>query len=101
MSVFDIKKVDADIIRALASSCSNLTELVIHNLGYPINIENIDSELSQVFNNNKKINTLYLSNFKELTGECFLSLDKNTIEVIVLYGICNINPLPAELPETM
>ena len=53
-------------------------------------IENIDDLLSQIFNNNRKLRSLKLVDFNNLTGKCFLSLNESSIEETVLHNIHDI-----------
>ena len=46
--------------------------------------------LSQIFYNNNKISLIKLRSFKHLTGECFIALNKNVIEEILLSDAPNV-----------
>ena len=78
-----------NVIESLENIRYNLT--ILHLQCYFIvNLDKIDSALSQLFIKTKRIKILMLDNFKKLTGECFLFLNKDTIEEISLIENKNI-----------
>ena len=81
-----------NIFTTLAVNCRNLTELDLqmHN---NYDVVDVDSRLSEIFKNNKNLKSIKLDDINahtEITGECFLSLDKNVVEEIALSGVGNI-----------
>ena len=72
----------SSIISDLASSCSNLTVIDLSRNDKFI-FENLDLHFSLLFKNNRNLKSFKLYAF-DLTGECFLSLNKNSIEEIFL-----------------
>ena len=80
------------LITALTNHCNNLTELTLKHETQD-DIDDIDQRLSQVFRNNENLKFLSLRDFFNLTGECFLSLNENVIEEIVLYFMEEIEPV--------
>ena len=85
---FSCDGVVRNMVVALATSCTNLTELSLDSDN--LNIAKPDDLFSQLFNNNEQLKTLELHRFKSLTGECFLSLNKNTVEEITLSDAPNL-----------
>ena len=93
---FEYMCVNEKVIKALAISCNNLTVLKlasrssINSIFSSNFINNLDDVLSQIFQNNKKIKSLSLSQFKTLTGKCFRDLDHNIVEEIELSDTDNL-----------
>ena len=84
---FKCFSIKASIITALTFSCRNLTVLKLYCVRDNIinhEINKVDELLSHVFHNNKQLKTLGLGYFESLTGKCFLHLNKNTVEKIIL-----------------
>ena len=82
---FENDYTNEEVIKALALNCSNLSELNLScHPSHKKKVENIDSLLSEVFRNNKKLKSLILKKFENLTGRCLLDLDQNTVEKIIL-----------------
>ena len=85
---------DTKVIKAIIENCTTLTEL---HLNSSIILE---SNLIQIFLNNRNLQSLKLESFKSLTGECLVSLNNNVVEKIMLTGTPNlqrdhlINSLP-------
>ena len=90
LSTFVYKTVDANVLEALSNSCRNLTELHLKLLYNYRTDDDVDSRLSQIFENNKKLKSLKLDNFDAMTGECFQSLAENVIEEITIIQARNI-----------
>ena len=96
LSIFKYETADANVLTALAKSCSNLTELdICFDICYYQFIksetdDDIDNKLSQIFKSNKKLKSIKLHGFYTMTGACFLSLDENVIEEIAISGASNI-----------
>ena len=85
LNFFKYTYANENIIRALECSSYNLIALELHNEFD--RIKKIDTYLSHIFQNNKKLKSIKLRDFRNLTGECLLSLNKNTIEEIELTPI--------------
>ena len=80
MKCFECSNADENIINALILSCGNLTVLELMS-SFHIQVDKIDSLLTQLFINNQRIKTLKLRGFKNLTGESLLYLEKNTSKI--------------------
>ena len=89
LRTFEYGTANVNVFTVLASNCKNLTDLHL-KLDYNSRIEDLDKKLSRIFKNNEKIKSLKLENFHAITGECFLLLNKNIVEVIGLIRISNI-----------
>ena len=82
-------------IKTLAISCNNLIELHLScydGIGNINCFDVLDELLSEVFLNNRQLKSLYLGCFDDLTGECFLSLNKSIFEELCLNLTNNIEP---------
>ena len=84
---FESKNLDECVLKSLAFNCSYLSVL---KLGYCDRINKLDELLAPVFYKNKQLKILGLGNSVTLTGQCFLSLDKNTVEEIILIQVHNL-----------
>ena len=74
---FEYYSADENTIKALVFSCVNLIVLDLYCCS---DIDNVDSLLIQLFKNNKKLECLKLFDFKNMTGECFLYLNKSIVK---------------------
>ena len=81
LSILHFKTINANAFIALANNFRFLTELTL-NLDNDSDIDDIDRRLSQIFENNENLKSIKLKNFGAITGECFLYLNKDTIEEI-------------------
>ena len=71
---------DLKDLEIISSNLSNLTEL---RLNFDECYEgDPDLLLSQVFKSNRQLKIIHLGSFRYMTGECFVDLDKNTVEEI-------------------
>ena len=89
LSIFKCGSTTEHLISVLASSCSFLTELDL-SCYYNHDVANIDDKLSTVFFKNKNLRYLRLYGFNTLSGKCFLQLNGNTIEKIILVSVYKI-----------
>ena len=71
------------IIAGLIESCTNLNVLNL-KCNNDLEADNADNMLSQIFLKNRNLKSIKLESFKNLTGRCFDSLNKNVIEEIML-----------------
>ena len=76
-----------NIIPQIADFFTNLTEL---SLFIHYDLSNCDELLSKIFHNNRKLKLIKLTNFRSLTGKCFLHLNEAAIEHIALDEPINI-----------
>ena len=84
MKSFSFDHTNAEIIRVLASVCTNFTTLNLSS-SLKSKIENVEEMFSKLFlcNRNLKFLTLHLHEVK-LTGQCLLSVNCDSIEAIEL-----------------
>ena len=96
LNVFRENDMNAELIKTLASCCTNLTKLDLKSRS---KIDNVDEKLSEVFINNSKIKALTLD-IINMNGNCLLFLNENFIEEIHLtasqnfQGITLVQSLP-------
>ena len=91
INAIKILQLSGNNIADIASCCTNLTELDLKLWVNTIDMTSEDRKLSEIFHKNKKLRSIRLIGiFSPMTGECFLSLNKNVVEEIILNGTSRI-----------
>ena len=89
LSSFTYEDCREDLILEIGNSCNNLTELDLTLNFLCHDNDKLDSMLSKIFSNNKKIKIVRLDGFNDMSGKCFLTLNEN-VEEIALIDLPNL-----------
>ena len=81
LSSFWFDNTDAEIIKTLAFSCKNLTEIQLTN--FQNDLGDVDELFSKLFLSNRNLKSISLHLYNaQLTGECLICLNENSVEAI-------------------